>query len=301
MTHDVDVEELQTTKSEKLLAVVMAAFLLLAGIWTYQEIDDRIRRAMPVRDPSPAEQAAIGRAEEAQNAVFRAQNAVRRARSELELRREAYRTALDEGRPAAALRRRYEAAVAAHDAARRAQVQARRALEQAQPAAAEANRRVAADVESRVDRQELVIFLVRAAAAVVFILLAYLLLARLRSRNSRYLPLAAAGVGFATVFAVVVAGDYVTDYVNPFDFGVLLLALLGVACTLAAFWVLQRYIARRLPKRRVRRRECPFCGFPIADNERCEGCGRTVVAPCASCDAPRRVGTAFCGACGQAA
>ena len=34
-TH-VDVEEIQTTKSEKLLALVLAGFLLVGGLWSYQ-------------------------------------------------------------------------------------------------------------------------------------------------------------------------------------------------------------------------------------------------------------------------
>jgi hypothetical protein len=96
------------------------------------------------------------------------------------------------------------------------------------------------------------------------------------------------------------AGDYVTDYVDPLDLGPLVLALAGIALTTAAFAALQRYLAKRVPLRRVRRRECPFCGFPVGENEHCEGCGRNVVAACATCAQPRRVGTLHCGACGRA-
>jgi hypothetical protein len=35
-----DVEDVQTTKGEKLLAVVLTNFLLIGGVWTYQKIDD---------------------------------------------------------------------------------------------------------------------------------------------------------------------------------------------------------------------------------------------------------------------
>ena len=133
----------------------------------------------------------------------------------------------------------------------------------------------------------------------LFILAGYLLLTRLRDRGSRWFPLSASVVLFATVFAFVVAVDYLTDYFNPFDAGILLLALLGAAATVVAFWLLQRYLSRRLPLRRVRRRQCPYCGFP-ADGERCEGCGRDVRAACVHCAAPRRVGAPFCGACGRA-
>ena len=80
----------------------------------------------------------------------------------------------------------------------------------------------------------------------------YLLLTRLRDKGSRWFPLSASVVLFATVFAFVVAVDYLTDYFDPFDAGILLLSLIGVAATVVAFWLLQRYLARRLPLRRVR-------------------------------------------------
>jgi hypothetical protein len=91
-----------------------------------------------------------------------------------------------------------------------------------------------------------------------------------------------------------------TDYVDPLDLGILALSLFGVAVTVLAFELLQRYIDRRLPARRVRRGQCPFCGYPVRGNDACEGCGRDVVAPCARCSAPRRVGARHCGACGAA-
>jgi hypothetical protein len=145
-----------------------------------------------------------------------------------------------------------------------------------------------------------VIFLLRLTAALVFLAVAYLLLTRLRDQGSRWFPLSGSVVLFATVFALVVAVDYLTDYFDPFDAGILLLSLLGAAATVVAFWLLQRYLARRLPLRRVRRHQCPYCGFPVGENERCEGCGNAVRAPCPHCSARRRVGTQFCGACGQA-
>lgn len=300
MTRTIDIEQLQTTKSEKLLALVLAVFLLIGGVWAYQEIDDGVRSALPAREPTPAEQQAIRALDRAQGRRFEADGAVRRARQELELRREAYRTALDAGELATALRLRYRAAERAHEQSRAARAAATRAEAAARPAAVAAQERLRRDVEERRDRQELVIFALRVGAGLVFILVGYFLLTRLRNRGSRWFPLSGSAVLFATVFAFVVAVDYLTDYFDPFDAGILLLALIGAGATVVAFWLLQRYLARRLPLRRVRRRQCPYCGFPVGDNERCEDCGREVRAPCAQCAAPRRVGAAFCGACGRA-
>lgn len=300
MTGTIDVEQLQSTKSEKLLALVLAVFLLIGGIWAYQEVDDWVRDAMPLRNPTASEQQARRTLERAQQRRFQTEERVRQARSELELRREAYRTALDAGDPAGTLRTRYLAANEAFEKARASRQAAGRAEAAARPAAFAAQERLNRDLDERRDRQELVIFLLRVAATLVFVLVGYVLLTQLRDRGSRWFPLSASVVLFATVFAFVVAVDYLTDYFDPFDAGILLLALIGAIATIIAFWLLQRYLARRLPTRRVRRRQCPYCGFPVADNERCEGCGREVKAACAHCAAPRRVGAPFCGACGRA-
>ena len=300
MTRTVDIEQLQTTKSEKLLALVLAAFLLIGGVWAYQEIDDRVRESMPVRQTTPAEKQAIRAHSRAQQNRLRPRAWCRAPAVELELRREAYRTALDADEPAGALRLRYRAAERAHEQARTNRAAAVRAEAAARPAAEAAQRQLSRDVEERRDRQELVIFVLRVGAAAVFILGAFLLLTRLRDRGSRWFPLSGSAVLFATVFAFVVAVDYLTDYFDPFDAGILLLALIGAATTVVAFWLLQRYLSRRLPLRRVRRHQCPYCGFPVGANERCEGCGREVQAPCAKCTAPRRIGAPFCGACGSA-
>ena len=141
-------------------------------------------------------------------------------------------------------------------------------------------------------------FLARLGFTLLAIVFGYLLLAYMRRRASRWFPLAGSVVAFATILAFVLAGDYLTDYVNPFDWGIAVVALLGTASTLLAYFALQRYLLRRVPQRRVRKHQCPFCGYPVAANAHCEGCGRTVVAPCARCDAARRVGTAHCGVCG---
>jgi len=128
--------------------------------------------------------------------------------------------------------------------------------------------------------------------------LSYWLLALLRRRRTRWYPFAGSAVAFATIFAFVLAADYLTDYFDPFEWGIAFVAVIGIAATLLAYLVLQRYLLRRLPQRRVRRRECPFCGYPVGPNTHCEGCGRAVVAPCASCESPRRVGATHCGVCG---
>ena len=100
---------------------------------------------------------------------------------------------------------------------------------------------------------------------------------------------------------MVFATDYITDYISWQDLGPIVLSAAGVIATVGAFVGLQRWLAARIPGRRVRNGECPFCGHPQrGDAPHCEGCGREVIAPCAACSQPRRVGSPHCGACGKA-
>lgn len=300
MSTRVDVEEIQTTKSEKLLAVVLTAFLLIGGIWMYQRIDDEVRDAVGVGavQPSPRDQAALQRLERARRELAVTTQERAAARDNLELRREAYRTALDAGRQAPALERAYEQAQVRFRTAQRDVSEAQSAVKAAQPAADRASARVSEEYDSRENRRDLITFLLRLLLAAASLAFGYWLLGVLRRRGSRYFPVALAVVGYAAILSFVLAADYITDYVDPLELGPLVLSLFGIALTLVAFAALQRYLAQRIPIRRVRKRECPFCGYPVRGSRRCEGCGRDVVAACAECGSDRRVGVLHCGACG---
>jgi flagellar biogenesis protein FliO len=154
--------------------------------------------------------------------------------------------------------------------------------------------------QGRTERHELLTFVFRLLFVLAGLAFGYWLLARLRRRASRYYAVGIAVVAYAAILAFVMAVDYLTDYFEPLELGPLVISLFGIAVTLLAFVGLQRYLARRIPHRRVRKGECPFCGYPVRGNEHCEGCGRDVIAPCARCSEPRRVGAFHCGACGAA-
>lgn len=296
-THTIDVDEIQTTRGEKALAVVLAIFIFIGFVWAYTKIDTRDGFQEPV--PISAEdQAAIDAHAAAQSELFAAQAARDEALADLDLRRERYRTALDAGREAVGLRREYRAAEQAFaDAnARLTAAEAREAETRAAAQAAE-ERRAEAQQEKFLS-EDRVTFLLRLAFVLSALGFAYALFVALR--GSRYFTVAIAAIGAGAVLSLVFAGDYTEDYVDLQNTGPFVISIAGIALTLGAFWALQRYLQRRIPLRRVRKHECPFCGFPVGGNERCEGCGRGVVGSCSHCGEQRRVGVLFCGSCGKA-
>jgi hypothetical protein len=286
------IEELEVTRGEKALAAVLAAFVLVGLVWGYVELE---RRPAPVQ-PTPAEQAAIDDNEAAVQRLAAAHEVVAQSRESLELARERYRTALDAARPAAALERAYAGAEGAYSAAERAVDAASGAEAATRPAAEAAHSRMAAESEARTRGASRMTFALRLLLVLAAVGLAQLAVVRLR--DSRLNPLAIATVAAAAVLALVMGGDYVADYVDWTSGGPLVLSLAGMALTVVAFVVLQRFLARRLPLRRARKGACPACGYPVRGTPHCEGCGRAVAAPCAACETPRRLGTPYCGACG---
>jgi hypothetical protein len=306
----VDPEEIEQTTSEKALAVVLAAFIFIGAIWGYvklAEVDQpELGTGAAVARLAPEHRTALDEAASAARELRRARRQVDNATRELTLRREEYRTALDAGAPADDLRRGYVAARQRLASAEASAEQAAAAVADARPAAREA--RTALNDEQRAQAEEAreseeshdrTVLLLRLGLILGMAAGAIALLGVLRSRRSRYLPLAIAWLGAFALMGVGLAADYAWDDITEIsDLGPLFLAIAGSAITLAGFVALQRYLSRRLPIRRVRNRQCPFCGFP-GDGEHCEGCGRRILGECAECDAPRRVGTPRCATCGK--
>jgi hypothetical protein len=306
----VGAEEIETTTSEKLLAVVLAVFIAIGAVWAYERLD-HIDRPSPVYAHravvAAQDRVAIARHTQAARAKQQALTRQFRAENALELHREAYRTALDAGEPAGKLRERYGAAQAELARASAELRKAKGAEEATAPAAAAVQRRIGQARSATTERYEderrshdRLVFVLRLALLVILLAASYRLLGSLRARHSRYLPTALALIIATTVLALVMAADYSGDYIEFEEVGPLAISLAGIALTLAAFIALQRYLRRRVPLRRVRRGDCPFCGYPVRAGRHCEGCGRRVLAECSTCQQPRRVGTPRCGACGSA-
>lgn len=304
--------EIETSASEKVLALVLAVFIAIGAVWAYVKLDevakpDSTSFRVPNRELiDPEEVSTIENHEEAMHSVQVARSHRRAATRSLELSREAYRTALDADEPSAELRMEYESAQAGLASVSRELAAAVKVAAQTRPEAEEARQRLTElrqDEAERTDedrvRHDRIVFLLRLGLLVLMLAGSYRLLIRLRSRNSRYLPAALAWIGATAVLAIVMAADYTDSYIEFDEVGPLAISIVGVALTLAAFVALQRFLAKRVPARRVRRGECPFCGFPVRDKPHCEGCGRAVIASCSSCQKDRRVGTPRCGYCGN--
>src|SRR4051794_5568291 len=291
-----DLPDLNVTRGEKLLAVVLAIFLLIGGLWVYFE--PLSREPGPVHATAQQRQA-IAASTRAQDELERARNRVQVRTDRYERAREDYRTDLDANTSTAVTKPRFERARSGLADAQRELSDARAQARRLAPAAAQAQRGVDAQADAADDRAGRNTFLLRLAWVLIGIGAAFALLDRLRRRRSSYFVAGVAAVMAATAQALVMAGDYLGDQIKWQDTGPLWIAVAGIVASLLALVGLERYLARRAPRRRVRKGQCPYCAYPLrAGGTHCEGCGRATIAACATCSADRRVGTPHCAACG---
>jgi hypothetical protein len=315
-----EVENLKTSGAEKVLAVVLAAFILIGAFWAYEKIgdvgggnggsfSDEISysgsnfgvRSEAIRDLNAEDRQAIDARREAQNAVFRAQDDVRTATRQAVLARENWRAELDAGLQAPAQEAAYRKAQRNLQVALDQARSARSALAETKPAADTADENLQEaidDLRSQADRDEAIVFVLRLLLVTAMLGGGYFAMSRVRRRRSRLLPLALAVVAAGAVLGLYMAADYGASWGLFDDVGPLIISIVGIALTVIAFALLQRYLAKQIPLRRVRKHECPFCGYPSRDNSNCEGCGRRLSGECSTCHEPRRVGTPHCGNCG---
>ena len=327
---DVGREEVTTTRFERFLAFVLAIFLLIGLLWLYAEPLDRtddIRyedsyssyyvdepyappvpskatagdtvsppaaETGPVGDPRDGDEALVKQLRDAGNALGLSDAQVTTRTEEVALAREAYRTRLDAGEPAEAFKTTFLAAEKALADAEAELKDAQAAYDKVKVVGEQAQQRLSKAADDLRDKRERETFLLRLALAVASLGLSVLMLHQLHRRRARFTLLGMSAVGAATALALVMTGDYL----DVEEVGPIVLSVAGTAATLAAFIAYQRWLARRLPERRVRKGECPFCGYPVRDGTHCQGCGRAAVGACTTCEQPRRVGARHCASCG---
>lgn len=298
MTTPIDLDEIESTKSEKFLALVLTAFLLIGSIWFYVKVDDWIGGARSWQ-LTAAEQKVIDARDAAWREQEQAELTADREKIDVDLAKDKLDLALAKREPTAELETVYRQELEQFDAARATEETARVKAERLSDRASVIEKKHQVPYESTERRWA--IAGVRLAFILGWFAGSLRLVSTMRKRQSRFLPLGFAAVGSAVITALVFATDYILDYIDPLDLGPIVLSAVGAAATVGAFVGLQRWLAGRIPGRRVRNGECPFCGHPVrGGGPHCEGCGREVLAPCASCDVPRRVGSPHCPACGAA-
>jgi hypothetical protein len=296
MATRVDIEDISSTKSEKFLALVLAAFLLIGSVWFYVKVDAWVPGG-PHYAPSAPETRAMRVYEEAFARQETADRNLARERDEIELAKNAFDIAVAKGAPTAKAEAEYAQAEAELQSAQQRAAEAQRQT-QAANRAVDRFQRTRHDVDHA--GHDWAVAGIRLGFIVGWLLASLRFVSALRRRQSRFLPLGFAAAGAGVITALVYAVDYITDYISWQDLGPIVLSAAGVIATVGAFVGLQRWLAARIPGRRVRNGECPFCGHPLrGDAPHCEGCGREVIAPCAACGQPRRVGSPHCGACGS--
>ena len=303
MSTRVDLEEIESTRSEKALAIILVVFLLIGTLWFYFKVPGWVTgQSMADWEYTPAQQALIDEQNTAWKLNEQATRELDIAKADADIALNNLNVAINKGEPTEELQVIYDEAQAKYEEARANEDKAN----QRSIAADEAVQNMEEDRQEQFGKpsvgKQWTIAGIRFGFVIAWLSAGFWLLARLRSKQSRFLALAFSVIGAGVITAFVFAVDYITDWIDWQDLGPLVLSLFGVIITVISFISLQRYLAKRIPARRVRKGDCPFCGYPVRGGpgeDNCEGCGREVIAACANCGKPRRVGSAHCAHCGQ--
>jgi len=311
-----ELEEVESSRVERLLAVGLVVFLLVGGFWVLARLGEIPQRpdwtAIEQAEGKPAVEEAWRQAmadyERAQTAAAEAWAALTKARAEYEYRREEYRVALERGLDDPALAAAYaeartlvEQAAVRHELAEAVRVSLEAELKEPQQAYEAVMRRVQESYERADAHYQLAVFALRFAYALPLFGLSVWGWLALRRRRSRHLILATATMAFAGIQTLGLLGQYGWYLLR--DVAPLALSVTGSAVCVAGLVAVRRWALnpRRLAVARLRRGQCPLCGFPLREGTtHCVGCGRPVMEACPGCATPNVTGSPFCGHCGRA-
>ena len=157
--------------------------------------------------------------------------------------------------------------------------------------------------QGRSEKRELLAFVFRLAFVLANVAFGYWLLARLRRRGIPLLRGRDRGRRVRGRSSHFVDGGRLHDgLLRAARPGPLVISLFGIAATLLAFVGLQRYLAKRIPAAaRPEGRDARSAATRSRVGTHCEGCGREVIAPCATAATSRAAWARLhCGACGAA-
>ena len=186
--------EIETSRAEKVLAVVLAIFIAIGAIWAYVKLDEVAQPQVSTHQPNAAlrdqaEQAAVDRHRQAIGEVRAARRDGQESTRQLELRREAYRTVLDAGEPSAQLQAEYEAAQVRLAAASRDLKVASATEERTRPPAVKAEARTEerrkdalAERDDEGTQHDRIVFLLRLVLLIGMLAASYRLLIRRAGR-----------------------------------------------------------------------------------------------------------------------
>jgi len=180
------------------------------------------------------------------------------SKTDLDLAREDLSLAVDRGQPTDGLEENYRTTQETYDAALVEAETAKAAADKADAAAQKAEKSQADRAANGSDWRQWLSAALRLALIGALTIGGLRLINRLRLRDSRYLPL-----GFAvTASGVIMAFVFAVDYIDILDLGPIVLSVAGMAATFGAFIGLQKYLARRIPRSRVRKANVPSAASP---------------------------------------
>jgi tetratricopeptide (TPR) repeat protein len=304
-------EEIEATRSEKILAAAFVLFLLIGGIRVLGELRDipaepdfsdyEIRHGISaLQNELPV---FISQMQIAEQSYRQSLEEFNRAEEEYLFKREEHRTRLEEGTVDETLQREYEQATQIYETAVNNRDSANKNLNDAREIYNKKNNEInqlrlnaQKDFNAAIRLYEIKVILTRLLFVVPLFIGSIYVTQKARQRQSRYTILANSFMAFSILLLAYMVLEFTWR-----SFQVIGVSLIGALATGSALVYLKKeyFKPERVTLKRLSQRRCPYCNFPFEkDDAYCKNCGQSLEEKCRSCGSKRVKFAKHCQNCG---
>ena len=307
-----EVEKMEATRGEKILASAMVIFLLIGGINILTELGDLPER--PQRDiyyekcgvyNLESEERSIDfDLKVARDALENADDEYLSAKENYLFKREEYRVILDKEETDEIKEREHEEARKRYE---ESQVQLNEAqavydgihdrLNQKSDEVADARGLAHEEYNITYQIYRLKVLAVKLAFVLPLLAVAIAMFLKAKKAKSKYTIHANAFMAFASLLLIYTIIENVWQSLHAIG-----ISILGaVACAITLAYLKKQYFnSKRIAMSRLKQNKCPWCTFPIRhDMSYCQNCGEKLAYECPECGEMRSILTRFCPNCGN--
>ena len=307
-----EVEKLEATRGEKILASAMVIFLLIGGINILTELGDIPESPQRnvyyekygVYNLENEERSINSELKIASDALTNANNEYLSANENYLFKREEYRVILDKGetdeikeREHEEARKRYEESQVELSEAQAVYDEIYGRSNQKRDEVSDARSLTHGEYNTAYQIYRLKVLAVRLAFVLPLLAVAIAMFLKAKKVKSKYTIHANAFMAFASLLLIY------TIIVNVWQaLHVIGISILGaVACAITLAYVKKQYFSfERISMSRLKQNKCPWCTFPIRyDMSYCQNCGKKLTYKCPECGEMRGILTHFCPNCGN--
>ena len=304
-----EVERVETTRSQKILATILVIFLLIFGIRVVEKLEELPKRPdiyqLEVEYGIPELEAELWQLQQnltkAEGVLEGASRRLQESYEEYLFRREEYRVSLEEGVVDPELealynqsRRAYEASKRSYKMALEVRDDIEAKIDQLDMKISEKRSSAWKDYNSEMKVYGAKVLMARMVFVIPLMIASILSFLRMKRKHSKYLLL----TNSFMAFSFILVAYSVLEFVRVTAYFLLVSGIGAAISTAVLIYVIRSaFKMEKLALSRIKERKCPYCGTPVIGRY-CISCGKEIVKPCPECGEDVLKFSLYCPKCG---